>query len=217
MIPLMGPAFKSVSDTLNTAADKPYLSRERGESLAESGAMLAPDAVRGVANSIPSFARASRLFDQVKGVAGDMPIDVQAPGNVALRIRDLADRGGSMPKAASDFLKRITDPAKGDMTFNEARDFYSNISRLSADEMGRLTPVMQRAVGDLRTALNGRLQDVADIAGKGPEYTKAMTEYRRAAKLGQFKENVKEVATKAAANAAGVAPWYYALSKILGH
>jgi hypothetical protein len=38
-----------------------------------------------------------------------------------------------MPMAVRKFLNRITDPEKAQMNYEEARDFASNISRLSVE------------------------------------------------------------------------------------
>lgn len=114
--------------------------------------------------------------------AKNVPVDVEAPGQVALRIQQLAERGGSMPKAVRDFLKRVTDPEKPAMVYEELRDFASNISRLSANEFGRLTPAVAREVHALRLAINKSAEGAAAQAGKGGEYLSAMNEYRNAAR-----------------------------------
>ena len=126
------------------------------------------------------------------GAAKDVPIDVSAPGNVALRIYELAERGASMPKSVRDFLKRVTDPEKATLTYSEARDFASNISRLSANEMGRLTPVVANEVHKLRLALNKSVEVAARQAGKGDDYLAAMREYARAMKVRGAAEKTKD-------------------------
>ena len=50
-------------------------------------------------------------------------------------IGDCRRSGGTMPKVLRDFIKRTTDPNQGPLTYEEARQFYSNAStRLSAEE-----------------------------------------------------------------------------------
>ena len=71
-----------------------------------------------------------------------------------------------MPQAVRQFLARVTDPDQGQLTFGEARDFASNISRLSANETQRLTPVIAREVANMRVALNQSLAQTAGQAGK---------------------------------------------------
>ena len=150
--------------------------------VAEGAAELAVP-VSAAVEAVPSTARAGAAFKDVMSAAGSVPLDVEAPGKVALRIQQLAERGGSMPLSVRKFLARITDPNKADMTYEEGRDFASNISRLSANEMGRLTPVLQREVANLRVSLNAANATAAQVAGKGAEYAGAMKEYANAMKF----------------------------------
>lgn len=132
---------------------------------------------------LPSAARAGEKFQDVMGAARNVTVDVTAPGEVALRIQQLAERGGSMPLAVRKLLNRVTDPNKAPMAYEEARDFASNISRLSANEYGRLTPAVAREVANLRVALNQANAQAAKAAGKGAEYKSAMREYAQAMRL----------------------------------
>ena len=136
-----------------------------------------------VAESVPTAAKAGAKFQDVMGAAKNFPVDVNAPGEVALRIQQLAERGSSMPMVVRKFLTHITDPEKPPMTYEVARDFASNISRLSSQEYQRLTPVVAREVAGLRVALNKSVADAAKAAGKGAEYAQAMSQYARAMKI----------------------------------
>ena len=160
---------------------------ETGVELYAAGKTPVTEAVE----AIPSTARAARNFQTVMAAAKDVPVDLGGPGgvgDVALRIKDLADRGGVLPKGVNDLLKYATDPSKPPMTYEVARDFASNISRLSRDELGKLTPVMQREVANLRVVLNKAVGQTASLAGKGQEYAAAMNEYARAMRARQFIE-----------------------------
>lgn len=176
-----------------------------------TSAPLAQNAIPAVTNAIPTTTKAGAKFQEVMGAAKNIPIDVNAPGQVALRINELAEHGGSMPMVVRKFLNYVTDPQKPPMTYEVARDFASNVSRLSADEMGRLTPVVGREVANLRVALNKAVGDAASAAGKGQEYAQAMTEYARAMKLRGFFDSVLEGAKKGApyATAAGMGQYFY--------
>jgi hypothetical protein len=165
--------------------------------------------IKAAAGAIPTTAKAGRKFQEVMGAARNVPVDVNGPGQVALRINELAERGGSMPMAVRKFLNRVTDPNKPGMVYEEARDFASNISRLSANEFQRLTPVVAKEVATLRVALNKAVAEAASKAGKGEEYAQAMNEYARAMKL----KNAVDAAVDGAkrgipyATAAGVGYW----------
>lgn len=176
--------------------------REAVESPKTTLALAALPNVAKVVDALPSATRAGAKFQGVMSAAKDVPIDTAGVGNAALRISQLAERGGTMPKAVRDILKRMTDPDKADMTYGEARDFYSNISRLSANEFQRLTPVVKREVINMRLALNGALTKAAGVAGKGEDYTAAMKEYANAARMREFGEMVKKWALPAGAGGA---------------
>lgn len=201
------PAFTQAEEA-TTATNTPQMV---GKGLETAAEILIPGTKLGKAaiEAIPSAARAGGKFREVMSAARQIPIDVNAPGEVALRISQLAERGGSMPMAVNKFLRRITDPEKAPMVYEEARDFASNISRLSANEFQRLTPVVQREVAGLRVALNKSVADAAVQAGKGKEYAEAMTEYAKSMKLQKVVDSFYEGAKKAApwATGAGAAVW----------
>lgn len=177
-----------------------------GVQAAEQAALVKGTAMAAsaVGKVLPSASRAGETLQQVMGKAKDVPLDLSEPGNVALRIKDLADRGGTLPKAVNDFLKYAADPKKADMTYEVGRDFASNISRLSADEMQRLTPIMKWQVGELRVALNKSLVDAAAQVGQGEAYKAALKEYAQAM---AFREHAKAVAKLALAGGLGAAAY----------
>lgn len=168
------------------------------------GVKGAANVVGAGARAIPTRARAGQKFQQVMAQVGDKPVDIAKPGDAALRISELAERGGSMPKAVRDFLRRATDPEKAEPTYREMRDFYSNISRLSADEAGRLTPVVRKQLGELRSALNEALAKTAASGGHEKVYRAAMREYAVASRL----RELSEAAVKYGAGVAGVGAAY---------
>lgn len=176
------------------------------ETLAETAAPVWKSVKAGI-DAVPTIAKAGAKFERVMGAARNIPVDVTEPGNVALRIQELADRGASMPMAVRKFLNRVTDPDKAALTYEEARDFASNISRLSAQEYQKLAPSVGREVAGLRVALNKAVGEAAGKAGKGIEYAQAMNEYARAKQLRgmyeAFVDGAKKGAPWATAAAAG--------------
>lgn len=171
--------------------------------------------VKAARAAIPSTARAAAKFQDVMSVSKDIPINTKFVGDAALRIQELADRGGSMPMAVRKLLLRMTDPNKPPLAYGESRDFASNISRLSADEMRRLTPVVAKEVANLRVALNLANAKAAKAAGKLDEYESAMKEYAKAMRVRGIVNAAIEGAKKSApyATVAGAGYW---LSKKLG-
>lgn len=166
-------------------------------------------AVKAAAEVIPTTAKAGVKFERVMGAARNVPLDVKEVGDASLRIMQLAERGGSMPMAVRKLLVRMTDPEKAPIVYEEARDFASNISRLSADEMGRLTPVMRREVADLAAKLNRANAMAAKQVGKLDDYQSAMREYSNAMRLRSVADASIKAAKKAVplATAGGTAYW----------
>jgi polyhydroxyalkanoate synthesis regulator phasin len=202
---------KGTSYDMVAKGQQPTNTAQRVGGAAETATELALAAVptaKAVGEVLPSTARAGRAFGDVMGSAKSVPLDITETGDAALRIKQLSERGSSMPQAVQKLLQRMTDPNKGDLTFEEARDFYSNISRLSANEMGKLTPKMTSEVVKVRTALNKALTKAAESVGKGEQYAGAMKEYAKASQAKEVAEQLwsllKKHAPAAAASGVGL-------------
>ena len=152
------------------------------QALTMPGMVMAPEGAEAVAGAIPSSARAGRKLEDVLGAAKDVPIKAAGPTQEAFRGKEIASRGGTLPKILRDFTRRTSDPDAEPITYKEARDFYTN-ARLAMTEYLQTKPNMWRQVTIFKNALGEALQQAAAQAGKGAEYKSAMTEYRRAKTL----------------------------------
>jgi len=188
-----------------TAPSNP--NQEAGGMAATAGelALPVPGAVSKVAEVIPTAEKAGAKFAEVMGAAHSVPININLPGDVALRYRDLKAAGGGNVKVMEDFLKRVTDPDKGPLTYQEARDFYSNATRISADEAQKLTPVMRRQVSIFTKVLGDSIGSAADQVGKLEQYQNAMNEYHNAMRIRALGEGAKKALTSEAAKIAAAA------------
>ncbi len=130
--------------------------------------------------AIPTTAKAGPLFQQVMSAAKNVPVNVEPAGQAALRISQLAERGGRLPKPVNDFLKYVTNPEKPQLTYEAGRDFLQNLGKLSVNERNSLTPVIQREVAIMTSNLAKAVADAAAKVGHGETYAKAMTQYARA-------------------------------------
>ena len=115
-----------------------------------------------------------------------------------------------MPKAVRDLINRMTKPDADPLNYAEAKDFQSNISRLSANEKMNMNANTKRLVGQLNQNLKAGLEDAADTVGKGQQFADAMKEYHDAMTLQGYTEEAKSAAWKAALSGAGL----YGLSKL---
>lgn len=174
-------------------------------------------AATGVAKNtgLPSRKVGAELFKDVMAHAGNVPVSLTRSGDALLRAREIADAGTSMPQAVSKLLRRVTDPSKPTPTYEEMRDFYTNISSLSANEMSRISPVMKRQIGLIAKGLRDDIGDAADQAGQAAKYYAAMKNYSQASKLLRAAHTIGKWAA-GAAGAGGLYEGYQLLSKAAG-
>lgn len=165
------------------------------------GALAGP--AEEIFGAIPLKSKAGELLESVEKSAKNVPVDLQQSAEHILRVKDLADAGGSMPMSINKMLRRVTDPSKGPLTYSEARDFYSNITRLSADEMNRLTPVMKAQVGKVAAALKDDIGQAAARVNKAADYYAGLKQYAKAAQLQRAAEKMGKYLLRAAGVAAG--------------
>lgn len=135
-----------------------------------------------VESPIPSAARAGRKFEDVLAAAKDVPIAPGGPVTAAMRGKELASRGGTLPKVLRDFVRRSSDVDAPPITYQEARDFYTN-SRLAMSEYLATKPNMWRQVTVFKNALDEAVEGAANTVGKAADYRDAMTEYAHAMKM----------------------------------
>lgn len=170
--------------------------------IGEGVSKVGKSAIEAIQDKMPSTQRAGQTFQAVSKAAGDHAVNVTPQLSDALmQYQQLVDSGGSRSLAVSKLLTRLTNPEKGPLTYDEARLFQSNISRLSADEAQRLTPVMKRQVGQIAAELNGAVENTAAGAGKLAEFQSAMKEYAQAKTNEARAEVLKKWGIKAAAAA----------------
>jgi len=136
--------------------------------------------------------KAGQLFNEVKGAAKGSPVEItDAMSQAAERAQELADAGAKgMPRVITKFVARVTDPEKAPIAWDEARDFYSNVSRLSANEYANMNPQMAAQVGKFAGAFDDSLRAAAAAAGKGEEYSQAMQLYRTSKVWQKFGSNL---------------------------
>lgn len=158
----------------------------------------------GLVKALPSVERAGEAFKEVSAAAGSHTVPVtNALSDALMQYHQLVETGGSRSLAVSKLLNRLTIPEKGPLTYDEARLFASNISRLSADEAQRLTPVMKRAVGQIAGSLGDAISATAESAGKLEQYQAAMKEYAQAKNLADKLAILKKYAIRGGLAAAG--------------
>jgi hypothetical protein len=142
------------------------------------------------------LARAGEAFSQIEKAIGGHQVDAVEAGNRALRIKEIAGSGGREPKVIKDFIARMTNPDKGPLTYNEARDFLGNASNLAFDESSKLNAVLKREMQQFAGELKGAIKETADKAGRLSDYQKAVSDYASARRWEGLVGSVKDLAEK---------------------
>jgi hypothetical protein len=162
------------------------------------GMVVGGPAAEAAITAVPSRKFAAQLFKDVSEHAGNVPVSMTHSGDAILRAQEISNAGTSMPQSLGKLLKRVTDPKKAPLTYDEARDFYTNITSLSANESARLSPVMRKQVANVRAGLMKDIGDAADQAGQAAKYYAAMKDYARASKLLRASQKIGKFALGAA-------------------
>jgi hypothetical protein len=145
-------------------------------------AMAGPE-VKAAGAMLPSTEHAGELLNMVAESANKVPVQMKQTWPALDEFMKYAESGGTKPKVITDLMKRMDDLQKGHITYEDARRFYTNISRLSDQEMSTLNPNMRRLMGGVKEAFK---KDIGDAAGKvdqAANYYKGLKEYAKAAKL----------------------------------
>lgn len=187
-------------------------SQGAGQALTALGTAGIAKAIPEIKGAIPSRVRAGAALQDVKAAAGSVPLDVSKVGNSALDLWTQSDRGATLPKAVRQLVNRLAKPGSDPITYEEAKDFQSNISQLSANEKMSLKPNTVRLLGQLNADLKSSLADAADTVGKGQKFADAMREYHQAMKLKGFTDEAISQGWKMALRGAGI----YGAAKIFG-
>jgi hypothetical protein len=165
--------------------------------------------------------KAGQLFNKV-AAAKDTPIEVTDDMYAALnQAKDLAAAGAKgLPRVITKFFNRV-DSVDQELTWDEARRFYTNVSRLSANEYQSMAPQMASAVSRFGAAFSDSLRAAAEASGVGEEYGDAMQLYSKAKSWQKFGANawsvIKDKVGSAIAGAAGGGATYEILQALHGN
>lgn len=170
---------------------------------------IGDDAIAGVqnlANKVNPTAMkeaAGGLLQSVAHDANKVPVQLNNAGDGALDLMNWQKKTQLGP-TVNKFLNRITNPKQGPLTYEEARDYYQLLGKLSVDETNRLAPPVRRSLVQMVTGLKQDIGNAADQVGHAADYYKGMQDYAKAAKYQQWYDSAKDWAIKAGLGAAGV-------------
>lgn len=196
-----GKAWEGTKDIVGgTAQALTIPSAFMGGPAAEAGA----EATSAVAGKVFGDAdKAGQLFQKVAAAAKDVDVPVTDEMYAAIKeAKELADAGAKgLPRVITKFFNRVSNVDEP-LTWDEARRFMTNVSRLSVNEYKNMAPQMSRAVAKFGSAFSDALEGVAQEAGVADDYSQAMQLYGKAKSWQKFGSNLWNT-VKAAAVPAG--------------
>lgn len=167
-------------------------------------AFVAPEAAGDIPNAISGankISAAKQLFSQVAGKANKIAVDASGPNEVVQEALKLQEAGTNLPQVMKKWIARVTDPDRGPITYEEARRFYSNASRISTNEFGRLTEPMQRQVAMFAKSLNESITGSAGQVGQADNYIQALSKYAAGKNQQKTVQEITDLLKKNAASA----------------
>lgn len=177
---------KSLQATGKDILKHPFENIEGAIGAAGAGALI-PEGAEAV-NALPSKARAAQALRAVETAAKDVPVGMTMTDPAVQGFRDFVNTGGRNARVMTKLGKRLDTGEP--MNFPEARQFYSNVSEMSARPgvfrraiESPSAPKMRYQLGGVRQAMNQDLTNAAESVGMGDKYTQALREYANAARL----------------------------------
>jgi hypothetical protein len=149
-----------------------------------------------VPNLIPTRAKAGAMFDSLNKDLANQPVNLTRAAQPLQRVTEIGERGSTLPAPVNKLLQRSQGVAP--MTFPEARDYQGSLSDLSASDKLAMNGRVRGGVAQLNKSLYDDLHDAASQAGRGDDYAKAMTDYRRASQIRNTATNVGNAVKKVA-------------------
>lgn len=164
---------------------------------AEAGAAGAGKAAGALIDKVNPAAMkeaAGGLLQSVAHDANKIPVQLDNAGDAALRLMDWQKKTQLGP-TVNKFLNRITNPKMGPMTYEEARDFYQLLGKLSSDEASKLALPVKRDLVQMVVGLKQDIGNAADQVGRASDYYQGLGDYARAARLSDWYNAAKNVLT----------------------
>ena len=218
------PATGALHIAEGYATNKPLkVAQGTAEASTLPGMMAVPGGAEGAVEALPSAKHAGHVLNEIEMTAAKVPVNLAKSQQELQRLKELSATGHGNIPAINKLIKRTTttlsDIKQGKpmsidrpLTYEEARDFYKAITRLTVKDSKAITPAMKRQLGAVASALKQDIGDAAGQVGESARYYASMKEYARAKRLASVagamtrtlgKYGVKAVLGAAGAGAAG--------------
>lgn len=162
---------------------------------------VAAEGARGAASAMASLsptaakARAAGVLQSVAHDANQVPVSLDNAGDAAWNLMKWQDKTQLGP-TLNKFLNRVTNPKKGPLTYEEARDYYQLLGKMSVDEALKLAPTVKYQLGNLVNGLKTDIGNAAGVVGRAADYYQGMGDFATAAKHAEWVQNARNWALK---------------------
>jgi len=142
---------------------------------------------------VPSVMKenAAGLLQSVAHDANKIPVQLTNAGDGALDLMKWQGKTQLGP-TINKFLNRITNPKMGSLTYEEARDWYQLLGKMSADETMKMAPPVRRSLTRMVVGLKDDIGRAADQVGHAADYYKGLGDYAKASRLQEFYDSAKD-------------------------
>ena len=160
-----------------------------------SGAGKVGDAIASKISPTAMKAQAAGLLQSVAHDANQVPVQLDNAGDAAMRLMDWQGKTQLGP-TVNKFLNRITNPKAGPLTYEDARDFYQLLGRMSVNETTKLAPAVQRDLTQMVVGLKQDIGNAADTVGRASDYYQGLGDYATASKYQDMLNDAKDFMSK---------------------
>lgn len=173
-----------------------------------------PAAIGKVLEKLPTATRGASRLNEVEEAAGHLPVSLTRTEEHLMKASSMADNGATLPTPIKKLLKRYE---KGEsLDYSDAREFYSNLSRLTAKDSMSLSPSMKRQLGLIVQALRDDIGTTAAQVDKAAQYYGGLKDYARAKKAARIGNILREAATSKAVKYGLGGAAAYGVAKAIG-
>jgi hypothetical protein len=202
-----GDLLSATAKTIGPALGGPVAGEEAAADLG-SVASKAKNAVGELVDKaksvVPSTEHAGQVMNKLRDEIGSHPVEMtDGLSKATSRAQELADNGNTMSSAVRKFVNRVTDPSKGHLTYNEARDYLTKFGSMTGDEAAKIAAPMKAQIQTIAGELKNSIAQTADRAGKLEDFQKSMAEYRNAKIVQNVIDWAKDLSIKGIAQKGG--------------
>jgi hypothetical protein len=202
-----GDLIKDTVEKIGPALGGPVAGEDAAADLGSAASKVKSalgSAVDKAKSIVPSTERAGQTMNNLREAIGSHPVEMTEDLSKATsRAQELSDNGNTMSSAVRKFINRVTDPSKGHLTYDEARDYLTKFGSMTADEATKIAPAMKGQIQTIAGALKDSIAQTADRAGKLEDFQKSMAEYRNAKIVQNVLDWAKDLSVKGIAQKVG--------------